>query len=107
MKKLHAAIDDELLRKAQLLERMTASVRSRLPRNLAEHCWVGGYDSTYLNIITDKAVFRTPIYYQQVEILKQLNEEFGATLKCRFKKVKVQAMREPMPTLEINSRKRV
>ena len=97
MKKLSAAIDEKLLGKAQLLDRMTASARSRLPRDWAEHCWVSGHDATCLNMVTDNAVFITPLFYQQAEILKQLNEEFSVELKCRFKKMKVRTMRSPLP----------
>ncbi len=97
MKKLYLSADKSLLRHAQLLERMTASARSRLPHHLAEHCWVGGYDATRITLITDDAVFTTPIYYQQPEILKQLREEFGAELDCSFKKASVRVSRFPIP----------
>ncbi len=97
MKQLYAAIDEKLVERVELLDRMTASARSRLPRDWAEHCWVVGHDATCLNMVTDNAVFITPLFYQQAEILKQLNEEFGAELRCRFKRMKVRTMREPMP----------
>lgn len=97
MKKLGANFDQELLKRARLLERMTASARSRLPRHLAEHCWVGACDGTRLTLITDNAAFTTPIHYQQQEIVKQLNEEFAAELGCRLKKAAVRVSRFPMP----------
>ncbi len=100
MKKLHSFADKNLLQHAQLLERMTASARSRLPQYLAEHCWVGGYDATSVALITDDAVFTTPINYQQHEILTQLNEEFGAELQRRFRKATVRASRFPVPGAE-------
>lgn len=97
MKKLYTAIDARLVDRIELLDRMTTSARSRLARHLAEHCWVGSYDSTCLSVITDNAAFSMPIYYQQAEILKQLNEEFGGELKCRLRKMTIRVMREPMP----------
>ena len=97
MKKLHSSIDDNLLQRTQLLDRMTASVRARLPQHLAEHCWVGNYDARCLNLITDDVAFTTPIYYQQQEIVKQVNEEFGGELCCHFKKATVRVLRYPIP----------
>ena len=97
MKRLGLNIDGNLLKRARLLERMTASARSRLPRHLAEHCWVGAYDEASLTLITDSAAFTTPIHYQQQEIVKQLNEEFGAELGCRFRKAAVRVSRFPIP----------
>ena len=97
MKSLYSSVDKNLLQHAQLLERMTVSVRSRLPQHLAKHCWVGGYDETRITLITDDATFTTPIYYQQHEIVKQLNEEFAADLGCRFKKAIVRVSHFPIP----------
>ncbi len=96
MKKLGSNIDENLLKRARLLERMTASARSRLPRHLAGHCWVGSYDVSSLTLITDNAAFTTPIHYQQQEIVKQLNEEFGTELGCRFRKATVRVSRFPI-----------
>ena len=97
MKPLFSEIDSSLLQRAQLLERMTASARSRLPRHLAAHCWIGNYDASCITLITDNPGFATPIYYQQQEILKQLNEEFGTALGCRFRKVSMRVSRFPIP----------
>lgn len=97
MKKLGSDFGEELLQRARLLERMTESARSRLPRGLAQHCWVGAYDSSSLTLITDDPVFSTPIRYQQQEILKQLNEEFSGELGCRFRKAAVRVSRFPIP----------
>lgn len=98
MKRLGSNLDEDLLERARLLERMTASARSRLPRYLADHCWVGAYDAASLTLITDKAAFTTPIHYQQREIIKQLNEEFGTALGCRFRKATVRVSRFPIPS---------
>lgn len=97
MKRLGSNLDPALLERARLLERMTASARSRLPPHLAEHCWVGTYENASLTLITDNAAFTTPIRYQQQEIIKQLNEEFGAALGCRFRKATVRVSRFKIP----------
>ncbi len=97
MKTLDSFVDRDLRRRARLLERMTASARSRLPRHHAEHCWVGNYAGTCITLITDDAVFATPIHYQQQEIIKQLNEEFGEETGCRFKKATVRVSRFAIP----------
>lgn len=97
MKPLISTVDDALRQRARLLERMTAAARSRLPQHLAAHCWVGEYDGTRLTLVTDDAAFTTPIYYQQREIVKQLNEEFSAELPRPLKKAVVRVSRFPIP----------
>ena len=89
MKKLGSFVNPTLWRRAHLLEHMTASARGRLPRHLARHCWVGGYDAACVILVTDDSTFTTPINYHQHEIVKQLNEDFGRELGRRFKKAKV------------------
>ena len=100
MKKIGSLVDRELDRHAQLLERMTTSLRQRLPQHLAKHCWVGNYAGTCVTLITDDTTFTTPINYHQHEIVKQLNETFAAELGCRFKKARVEVSRLTIPGTE-------
>lgn len=89
MKKLCDLISPNLLDKAELLEAMSVSARSRLPQEIAAHCWVGGYEKDHVVLITDYPHYAIYMRCHQREILKQLKEEFNADLPASIRKVRI------------------
>ena len=93
MKKLGDLINPSLARKAQLLEIMSESARTRLPREIAPHCWVGGFEKDHIVLVTDYPHYATYIRCHQREILKQLKEEFRTDLPESVRKVRIRVSR--------------
>ena len=85
-----------MLKRVKLLEAMTASARSRLPSDIAPHCWVGGFDEHIVVIITDDPAYSIHLRWHQKEILKQLYEEFARQTNKRWRKIHVRVSREPI-----------
>ena len=93
MKKLGDLIDSSLIQQAELFAAMSASARSRLPQNIASHCWVGGYEKNYLVLVTDYPHYAIYIRCHQREILKQIKEEFSGHLPENIKKIRIRVSR--------------
>ena len=89
MQKFTSYISDKKKKKAQLLHRLTLSIRMQLPGDLANHCWVAGIDNRTLTIVTDDPNRASVIRFQQREILKQLNQELSLTVKEYLNQIKV------------------
>ncbi len=89
MQKFSSYISADLQKKAQLLHRLTLSIRMQLPEDLANHCWVAGIDDRTLIIVTDDPNRASIIRFQQREILKQLNQELSLTVKEYLNQIKV------------------
>ena len=89
LKRLDSFIDKDLLIHAALLDRMSACAQQHLPPYLAKSCWVVGFGKDLLHLITNQAALAGPIYFQQREILKRMNEEFGDELQVCFRKTRV------------------
>ncbi len=89
MQKFSSYISVDLQKKAQLLHRLTLSIRMQLPEDLASHCWVAGIDNRTLTIVTDDPNRASVIRFQQREILKQLNQELSLTVKEYLNQIKV------------------
>ncbi|MGI9304011.1 MAG: DciA family protein [Gammaproteobacteria bacterium] len=100
MRPLGEYIDQRLTEQAHLCERLTLSVRSRLPSPLAEHCWVGTCDGETLRLLTDSSAWTVSLRYQQREILKQVNAEFREELKIPLKKLRVIVTTPEVPPTE-------
>lgn len=93
MKKFGDLISSTLVRKAELLEAMSASARSRLPKGIASHCWVGGYEKDHIVLVTDYPHYAIYMRCHQREILKQLKEEFDVYLPSGIRKVRIKVAR--------------
>lgn len=89
MQKLSSYLDTGLQDKTSLLHRLTLSIRMQLPANLANHCWVANIENRTLTIITDDPSQATLIRFQQLEILKQLNQELGLTVREYLNRLKI------------------
>ena len=89
MQKFSSYISVDLQKKAQLLHRLTLSIRMQLPEDLASHCWVASIDNQTLTIVTDDPNRASIIRFQQHEILKQLNQELSLTVKEYLNQIKV------------------
>ena len=89
MQKFSSYISVDLQKKAQLLHRLTLSIRMQLPEDLASHSWVAGIDNRTLTIVTDDPNRASVIRFQQREILKQLNQELSLTVKEYLNQIKV------------------
>jgi len=93
MKKLCDLINPDLLGKAELLAAMSASVHSRLPQEIAAHCWIGGYEKDHIVLITDYPHHAIYMRCHQREILTQLKEEFSTDLPPSIRKVRIKVSR--------------
>ena len=93
MKKLCDLMNPGLARKAELLEAMSISARSRLPQEIASHCWVGGYEKDHIILVTDYPHYAIYMRCHQREILKQLKEEFNAYLPAGVRRVRIRVSR--------------
>lgn len=82
MRPLNQLLSPNLLERARLLQTMTRSVQDLLSEPLASHCWVGGVHGKYLHLVADGSAWATRLRYQQHDILKRINSEFGLTLKA-------------------------
>ena len=89
MHPIHTLIDKKYLQRAKNIQSLTTSIHSRLPSKLHRHCWLVSLDNNALNIVTDSPERAATIRYQQHEIVKQVNEEFAATLSTPIKKLKI------------------
>lgn len=89
MQKFSSYIGTDLQKKAKLLHRLSLSLRTQLPEDLASHCWVAGIDNRTLTIVTDDPNRASVIRFQQREILKQLNQELSLTVKEYLNQIKV------------------
>lgn len=92
MHSLKNLINPKLIEKAYFYQQLTLSLRSRLPEPLAKHCWVGGFRGNTLIVVTDSSHWATPIRYQQHELLKQINEEFGPQLHETLIRLKIKVV---------------
>ncbi len=89
MRPILSLIDSKILTRAQNIQSLTTSLHSRLPSNLRQHCWVVDITDQTLVILTNNAERATILRYQQHELLKQINEEFGQTMTKPVRRVKV------------------
>ena len=96
MRPLNRLISPQLLNRARAVQAMTFSLRTHLGQPLAEHCWVGGHSGPVLTLVTDGGAWATQLRYQQHEICKLLNSEFGLKLnKLRIKIASPRATPKP------------
>lgn len=93
MKKIGDLINPQLSKQVKLLDKMTKSARSRLPKKIAPHCWVSGYEKDYVSLVTDYPGYVVYLRCHQREILKQLKEEFPNFLKSEVRKVRIRVSR--------------
>ena len=93
MKKIGELINPSLVSKAELLEAMSVSARSRLPKEIAAHCWIGGFENNHVVLITDYPHHAIYIRCHQREILKQLKEEFKTYLPESIRKIRIKVSR--------------
>ena len=93
MKKLGDLITPSLTRKARLLEIMSESARTRLPKEIASHCWVGGFEKDHIVLVTDYPHYVTYLRCHQREILKQLKEEFRTYVPENVRRVRIRISR--------------
>jgi hypothetical protein len=89
MRPIHSLIESKLLDRAQNIQSLTLSLRSRLSSELRRHCWVVDVIGNTLVIITDSAERATILRYQQHELLKQINEEFGHTFVTQIRRLRI------------------
>ena len=89
MQKLASYLGTDIQKKTKLLHRLTFSIRMQLPANLASHCWVASIENRTLTIVTDNPSQASLIRFQQQEILKQLNQELGLSLKEYLNRLKI------------------
>ena len=68
---------------------MTTCIHSRLSADLRKHCWVVDIIGSNVIMMTDNAERATIIRYQQHELLKQINEEYGNSLDTPVRKLRV------------------
>ena len=89
MHPIHSLIDKKYLERAKNIQSLTASIHSRLPSKLHRYCWLVSLDNNTLHIVTNSPERAATIRYQQHEIVKQINEEFAATLSAPIKKLRI------------------
>lgn len=89
MRPIHSLIEAKLLNRTQNIQSLTTSLHSRLSTELRHHCWVVDVIGNTLIIITDNAERATILRYQQHELVKQINEEFGHTLATLIRRLKI------------------
>ena len=89
MRPIHSLIEAKLLNRTQNIQSLTASLHSRLSSELRHHCWVVDVIGNTLILITDNAERATILRYQQHELVKQINEEFGHTLTKPVRRIKI------------------
>ena len=89
MQKLSSYLDTKLQDKTKLLHRLTMSIRMQLPAELTSHCWVANIENRTLTIVTDNPSQASLIRFQQHEILKQLNQELGLSLREYLNQLKI------------------
>jgi len=89
MRPIHSLIEAKLLNRTQNIQSLTTSLHSRLSNELRHHCWVVDVIGNTLILITDNAERATILRYQQHELVKQINEEFGHTLTTRIRRLKI------------------
>ena len=89
MQKLSTYIGSKLHNKAKFLHRLTLSLRMLLPSELAGHCWVASIQDRTVTIVTNDPSRASLIRFQQREILKQLNQELGLTVKEYLNRIKI------------------
>ena len=89
MHPIRSLIEKKTLKRVKNVQFLTASFHSRLPSNLHHHCWLVSLENNTLHIVTDSPERASTIRYQQHEIIKQINEEFSASLSAPIKKLKI------------------
>lgn len=89
MQKLSSYVSEGIQKKVKMLYGLTLSIRTRLPVELASHCWVASIENRTLVIIIDSPELASLIRFQQREILKQLNQELGLTVKENLHQIKI------------------
>ena len=89
MQKLTSYISSDLQNKAKFLHRLTLSLRMLLPSELAGHCWVASVQDRTVTVVTNDPSRASLIRFQQREILKQLNQELGLTVKEYLNRIKI------------------
>lgn len=89
MQKLSSYIDAGLQKKVKTLHRLTLSIGTRLPVELAHRCWVAGIENRTLTIIADNPDLASLIRFQQHEVLKQINQELGLSVKEHLRRIKI------------------
>lgn len=103
-----------LIDRAQLIEGVQEHLHQRLPAELAEHVFVGGFHEGKLTLLTDRAAWLTRLRYEQrllLELVQQypgLESTTGLRLKVRPIRPSKAPMRQPrhLPALaadELNS----
>ena len=89
MRPIHSLIDADLLTRAQSVQSLSTSLRSRLSYELKLHCWVVEVIGNTLVIVTDNAERASILRYQQHELIKQINEEFSQQLAVPVRRLKI------------------
>ncbi|ERL50716.1 hypothetical protein BJB45_06170 [Halomonas huangheensis] len=87
----------DLMRMAHLIEKAQNHLREQLSAELAEHLFVGGYESGRLTLITDGAAWLTRLRYEQPRLLQLLHQlpEFQAVTGFHLKVRPVRPARIP------------
>ena len=93
MQKISSYIGSKMQKKARLLHRLTLSLRTQLPADLANHCWVANIEDRTLIICTDDPSRASLVRLQQREILKLLNQELNPTVKEYLNRIKIKISR--------------
>lgn len=93
MQKISSYIGTDLHKRAKALHRLTLSLRTQLPANLAGHYWVANIEDRTLIICTDDPGRASLVRLQQREILKQLNQELNPTVKEYLNRIKIKITR--------------
>jgi len=89
MRPIHSLIEEKIYTRAQNIQSLSLSVRSRLSSDLKQHCWVVEVIDNTLILVTDSAERATILRYQQHELLKQINEDFSRTLARPVRRIKI------------------
>ena len=89
MRPIHSLIEAKLLNRTQNIQSLTSSLHSRLSFELRQHCWAIDVIGNTLILVTDNAERASILRYQQHELVKQINEEFGHSLASRIRRIKV------------------
>ena len=89
MRPIHSLIEAKLLNRTQNIQSLTSSLHSRLSFELRQHCWAIDVIGNTLVLVTDNAERASILRYQQHELVKQINEEFGRSLSTPIRRIKV------------------
>lgn len=76
----HQLLGTRLLQRLQALQTLTEALQAHLPQGAIDHCWVVGYRSATLRVLTDSSAWVVQIRYRQKAVLKDINGRHGLSL---------------------------